>query len=70
MLDLRDLRDLPSRLDQDEKDVIQLIVFHDLTTDEAAEVLEIPEGTVKSRLSKAKKQLLPMIKRLLPESQR
>ncbi len=45
------------RLSADHRECIHLIHFEDLTMPEVAEVLMIPEGTVKSRLSIARKKL-------------
>ena len=39
------------------REVLALIFFHELSYEETAEVLDIPVGTVKSRLSNAKKSL-------------
>ncbi len=46
-----------NRLDPKKRQVIALYYFRDYTTAELAEILSIPEGTVKSRLSSAKEQL-------------
>ena len=39
------------------REVLALIFFHELTYEETAEILEVPVGTVKSRLSNAKRSL-------------
>ncbi len=39
------------------REVLALIFFHELSYEEAAQVLEVPVGTVKSRLSNAKRAL-------------
>lgn len=49
----RSLDELPDKF----KSVITLIDLHDLDYEEAAEVLNIPIGTVKSRLARARLQL-------------
>lgn len=45
------------RLSPLHREVLALIFFHELSYEETAEVLDIPLGTVKSRLSNAKKSL-------------
>lgn len=45
------------RLSEDHRECIHLVHFEDLTMPEVAEILMIPEGTVKSRLSIARKKL-------------
>jgi RNA polymerase sigma-70 factor (ECF subfamily) len=45
------------RLSKSDQDVITLCVLEELTQTQAAEVLGVPLGTVKSRLSRAKKRL-------------
>ena len=49
----RAVRSLPDRY----REVIQLVYFRDLTEEDAANILKIPKGTVKSRLHKAKEML-------------
>jgi RNA polymerase sigma-70 factor (ECF subfamily) len=39
------------------KDVLLCVYYHDMTIGEAAKVLQIAEGTAKSRLSRAKEKL-------------
>lgn len=46
-----------SKLNLDKRQVIALYYFKDYSTKEVAEILNIPEGTVKSRLSSAREQL-------------
>lgn len=56
----RVVREAFSRLSQRDQDVITLCVLEELTTAQAAEALGVPEGTVKSRLSRAKQRLAAM----------
>ncbi len=49
-------------LSLDDRRVITLCVLYDYTAAEAAEVLDIPVGTVKSRLSRAKTRLVAELK--------
>jgi RNA polymerase sigma-70 factor (ECF subfamily) len=46
-----------ARLDEKLRSVIVLHVFEELSINEVAEVLQVPEGTVKSRLFTARKEL-------------
>lgn len=55
--DYAQLYDIIETLPKKQKIVIVLKFFKDLTTNEVAEILRIPEGTVKSRLHQAKKTI-------------
>ncbi len=55
------VRDALARLPDHQRGVLELVFFHELSEAEAALVLGVPAGTVKSRLSRAKAAL----KRLL-----
>lgn len=44
------------------REVLALIFFHELSYEETAEVLGVPVGTVKSRLSNAKKALRALLR--------
>jgi RNA polymerase sigma-70 factor (ECF subfamily) len=48
-------------LSQRDQDVVTLCIFEQLSTAEAADVLGIPAGTVKSRLSRAKQKLADVL---------
>jgi RNA polymerase sigma-70 factor (ECF subfamily) len=50
-------------LDQADREVLTLFFLRDLSVNEAAEVLGIPPGTVKSRLHNAKKSLRDKLER-------
>ena len=52
-----DIQNLTSKLDDIYKEVIDLRYNHDLKFDDIAVVLDIPVGTVKSRLNRAHKLL-------------
>lgn len=56
-LEEQDARDLLNNLSKDLKETVMLYYFEDFSVKEVAEILNIPEGTVKSRLSKARKDL-------------
>ena len=49
------------RLPQRQRDVLELVAWSGLSTAQAADALGLPEGTVKSRLSRARSQLRDMI---------
>lgn len=71
VLDLHDVaQHLFTLLPPEQYDVIEAVVLSGLTHREAAEVLDVPEGTVKSRLVLAKAALLAHAEPLLPPSQR
>jgi len=47
--------------------VVYLRYFLEMSTEEVAETLQVPEGTVKSRLHRALKRLRGVIERDFPE---
>lgn len=51
------IRDAFSRLSKKDQDVITLCVLEELSIAQAAQTLGVPQGTVKSRLSRAKQKL-------------
>lgn len=59
-----------SQISPEHQEVIDKVILKGLTHTEAAEVLGIPEGTLKSRLIAAKRALLAAAEPLLPASQR
>jgi len=52
-----------SRLPRSDREVLTLFFLRDLSVNEVAEVLDVPAGTVKSRLHKAKKALREILER-------
>lgn len=56
-LRLRDLRRAFARLPDSFQEVIVLVAIEGMAYEEAARVLEVPLGTVRSRLSRARRQL-------------
>lgn len=54
-----------NRIDKDLKEVVVLYYYDDLPINEIADMLQIPKGTVKSRLSRAREQ----IKKILNEKE-
>lgn len=53
----RQVREVFAQLSKKDQDVITLCLLEELTTTQAADALGVPEGTVKSRLSRARKRL-------------
>jgi RNA polymerase sigma-70 factor, ECF subfamily len=60
-LQIRDLRRAYAKLAEMFQEIIILIVIEGMTYEEAARVLEVPVGTVRSRLSRARGQLKALI---------
>jgi RNA polymerase sigma-70 factor (ECF subfamily) len=69
-LKLRDLRNALARLPEEQHAVILLVGLEGLAYDQAAEVLGIPIGTVRSRLSRARIALRQMMEGHAPQSGR
>lgn len=57
-----EIRDAINRLENDLRTIVILFYFEDLPHKEISYILEIPEGTVKSRLSRAKNKLSKLLK--------
>lgn len=57
------LEQVLNKIDEDLKLVVVLFYYDDLKVNEIAELLNIPEGTVKSRLSRARTKLYEILKR-------
>ena len=52
-----EIKNLVKKLDKDLKQIVILYYFEDFSVKEIAKMIKIPEGTVKSRLSRARKEL-------------
>ena len=52
-----EVRNLIKKLDKDLKEIVILYYFEDFSVKEISKLIKIPEGTVKSRLSRARKEL-------------
>lgn len=52
-----EIRNLVKKLDKDLKQIVILYYFEDFSVKEIAKIIQKPEGTVKSRLSRARKEL-------------
>jgi DNA-directed RNA polymerase specialized sigma24 family protein len=51
-------------LSPEHKGIIDLVYYHEMSVAEAAEILQIPENTVKTRLFHARKQLSKLLKQV------
>ena len=58
------------QLSPEHQSVVDAVMLNGLSQRDAAAMLGLPEGTVKSRLMAAKRELLKLAERLLPPSQR
>lgn len=58
------LRTAIDQLSNEHREVIELTFFHGLNYKEIAKIVECPEGTVKTRMFHAKKQLGPLLSAL------
>lgn len=52
-----DAKNLIKKLDKDLKEIVVLYYFEEFSVKEISKIVKIPEGTVKSRLSRARKEL-------------
>ena len=52
-----------SKIDEDLKTITVLYYYNDYSVGEISQILEIPEGTVKSRLSRARSKIYEILKR-------
>ena len=64
---LRDLDAAIRRLPAEQREVLLLVALEDMSYDQAAQALEIPIGTVMSRLARAREKLRVMLSGLPPE---
>jgi RNA polymerase sigma-70 factor (ECF subfamily) len=63
-LTMRDLDRAILRLPEDQREVLLLVALEDMSYEQAAQALEIPIGTVMSRLSRARERLRSMMEGL------
>ena len=52
-----------NKIDDDLREIVILYYYDDMSVSEISEILNIPTGTVKSRLSRARKSIEEIIKR-------
>lgn len=57
-----DLESVLKQIENDLKTVTVLYYYDDLSVNEISEILNIPEGTVKSRLSRARNKIYEILK--------
>ena len=65
-MEANDLRKVVQNLNEPDQQVVYLRYFMDLSVAETADVLQVAEGTVKSRLSRALEKLRAIIKQEFP----
>ena len=53
---------LVSRLPEEQRESVVLFYYQERSVEDVARMLDLPEGTVKSRLSRARKALAEMMK--------
>jgi RNA polymerase sigma-70 factor (ECF subfamily) len=58
---MREIRGALARIPAGQRDVVELVVWSGCSMAEAAEALGIPEGTVKSRLARARRRLTGLL---------
>jgi len=56
------LRECLLRLSPEHREVIDLVYYHDKSVEEVAQIVGVPEGTVKTRMFHARKRLAEMAK--------
>ena len=69
LLELRDLKVAIDNLPEAQREVILLVGLEQLSYQEVADILDIPIGTVMSRLSRARERLRTMLQMTTPDSQ-
>jgi len=60
-LELRDFAHSLSRLPEEQREVLLLVVLEDLSYEDTAKVLDVPVGTVMSRLSRGRERLRALL---------
>ena len=56
------LRQCLERLTPDHREIIDLVYYHEKSVEEVAEIVGIPENTVKTRMFYARKKLAELLK--------
>jgi RNA polymerase sigma-70 factor (ECF subfamily) len=56
------LRNCLAKLSQDHREIVDLVYYHEKSVEEVAEIVGIPENTVKTRLFYARKKLAELLK--------
>lgn len=54
----RQVREALAQLSKRQREVLELVFYHELTLEEVAQVLEMPVGTVRTHYARGKKQML------------
>ena len=56
------LRQCLAKLSPDHREIIDLVYYHEKSVEEVAEIVDIPENTVKTRMFYARKKLAELLK--------
>ena len=56
------LRDCLTKLSAEHREVVDLVYYHEKSVEEVAEIVGIPEATVKTRMFYARKKLSELLK--------
>ena len=56
------LRQCLTKLSPDHREIIDLVYYHEKSVEEVAEIVDIPENTVKTRMFYARKKLAELLK--------
>ncbi len=62
---IQSVKDAVMELPEHYKDVIMCVYFQEMSMDQAAQMLDLPVGTIKSRLARAKEKLKEIMERRL-----
>jgi RNA polymerase sigma-70 factor (ECF subfamily) len=61
------LRQCLAKLSPDHREIIDLVYYHEKSVEEVAEIVDIPENTVKTRMFYARKKLAELLKQAVVE---
>src|ERR1700733_1152008 len=57
------LRDCIGRLSRTHREIVDLVYYHEMSIDEAAEIVGVPSNTVKTRMFNARKRLSELLRK-------
>lgn len=58
----KEIKDAVMKLPEEQRELVFLVYYQDMGLEEAARMLNIPSGTAKSRLSRAREKLKVLLK--------